>query len=342
MSSTYTPTATALTSITLPDDGDARSAATVNAPLEALADGVAYATQMVPDRIDTFTASGTWTCPVGVTSVIVAGVGGGGGGGGGYQGINNTSRAPCGGGGGGGGAPGRETVAVTPGVTYTVTVGAGGAGGAGKPYGPGGAADGSDGGVSSFGVLAYFYGGAGGRKGDYSSAPSTDEPVAPGGSPGNASPSRSTPPTPTAHGLMADALYYVPDGAGGAGMWTASSDALDYYGQGGRWEGWPGGSPGTIPAASGSYESGGAGGGGGAGFYAGTPGNGGAGGAANNAGAGANGADGSSASAGSAGGGGGGGGGGCGSSAGGNGGAGGAGGSGRIQISYRGPQAVIA
>ena len=67
--------------------------------------------------IQQFTASGTWTAPTGVTQVeylVVAG-----GGGGGYNG-------------GGGGAGGFRTatgLAVTPGTSYTVTVGAGGTGG---------------------------------------------------------------------------------------------------------------------------------------------------------------------------------------------------------------------
>jgi hypothetical protein len=43
MSSVYTPTATKLVSITLPDDGDAANASSSNTPDEALADGVLYA-----------------------------------------------------------------------------------------------------------------------------------------------------------------------------------------------------------------------------------------------------------------------------------------------------------
>ncbi|MBU0681188.1 MAG: LamG domain-containing protein [Proteobacteria bacterium] len=73
----------------------------------------------------TFTSSGTWTAPAGVTSVTVEAWGGGGGGGG-----NPTNQD--GAGGGGGGAYSRTTtIAVIPGNTYTVTVGAGGTGGAG-------------------------------------------------------------------------------------------------------------------------------------------------------------------------------------------------------------------
>jgi len=71
---------------------------------------------------DTFTASGTWTAPAGVTSVDVEVWGGGGAGGGQNQ---NSD----GGGGGGGGAYSKVLgIAVIPGNAYTVTVGAGGAG----------------------------------------------------------------------------------------------------------------------------------------------------------------------------------------------------------------------
>jgi len=66
-----------------------------------------------------YTASGTWVCPAGVTSVTVQCWGGGGGGG---------SRSVNGGaGGGGGGAFASGTIAVVPGTTYPVTVGTGGA-----------------------------------------------------------------------------------------------------------------------------------------------------------------------------------------------------------------------
>ena len=40
MSSVYTPTAVGLTTITIPSDGDVRSAASVNTPLKSLADAV--------------------------------------------------------------------------------------------------------------------------------------------------------------------------------------------------------------------------------------------------------------------------------------------------------------
>lgn len=81
---------------------------------------------------DIYTASTTWTAPAGVTSVDVEVWGGGGAGGG--QNSNSD-----GGGGGGGGAYSKVLgIAVTPGNTYTVTVGAGGVGVAGGTGGSGG------------------------------------------------------------------------------------------------------------------------------------------------------------------------------------------------------------
>lgn len=75
--------------------------------------------------VDTYTTAGTftWTCPAGATSVQVECIGGGGG-------NSSAGGVPVrGGGGGGGGAYSKSnSIAVTPGVGYTVTVGAGRAG----------------------------------------------------------------------------------------------------------------------------------------------------------------------------------------------------------------------
>ena len=72
--------------------------------------------------VQTYTATATWTCPAGVTSVDIECWGAGGGGGG-----ENVYT-----GGGGGGYSKTTAQSVTPGVDYTVTVGSGGnAGGLG-------------------------------------------------------------------------------------------------------------------------------------------------------------------------------------------------------------------
>jgi hypothetical protein len=69
--------------------------------------------------IQSFTATGEWVCPTGVTGVEYLVVAGGGGGGGG----SNASGA-----GGAGGFRTATGFSVTAGTTYTVTVGGGGAG----------------------------------------------------------------------------------------------------------------------------------------------------------------------------------------------------------------------
>ena len=73
-----------------------------------------------------FATSGTWTAPAGITGVSVECWGAGGGGGG------SDATAGSAGGGGGGGEYARDSVAVTPGSTYSYTVGAPGTGGNGS------------------------------------------------------------------------------------------------------------------------------------------------------------------------------------------------------------------
>ena len=77
-----------------------------------------------------FTTTGSWTAPVGVTSVTVEAYGGGGAGGAGSPGGGGNNGR--GGGGGGGGAFQSGTYTVTPGNSYTITVGTGGIGGTGN------------------------------------------------------------------------------------------------------------------------------------------------------------------------------------------------------------------
>lgn len=93
----------------------------------------------------TFTASATWTCPAGVTSVQAECWGGGGGGGGDDRGDSGS-----GGGGAGGGAYAKKlTISVTAGVGYTVNVGSAGVGGLGTAGG-----NGTSGGPSWFNTTA--------------------------------------------------------------------------------------------------------------------------------------------------------------------------------------------
>ena len=99
--------------------------------------------------IQSFTATGTWTCPAGVTQVdylVVAG-----GGGGGWFGA---------GGGGAGGFRAGTGLSVTAGTTYTVTVGAGGATGSGTEITA--SSRGANGADSIFSTITSTGGGGGG------------------------------------------------------------------------------------------------------------------------------------------------------------------------------------
>ncbi len=84
--------------------------------------------------VETFTTSGTWTCPLGVSSIYVEVWGAGGAGGG----VTASSESA---GGGGGGAYNAATITVFPGNPYPYVVGSGGIAGTGI---------GGDGGVSNF------------------------------------------------------------------------------------------------------------------------------------------------------------------------------------------------
>jgi hypothetical protein len=102
--------------------------------------------------IDSFTSSGTFTVPIGVTQVRVTVIGGGGAGG-------THTTIPSGGGGAGG--HGSATITgLTPGSQIPVTVGAGGSAFTGGATGQGGS-----GGTSSFGTYVSATGGSGGGGG---------------------------------------------------------------------------------------------------------------------------------------------------------------------------------
>lgn len=105
----------------------------------------------VTQKVDVFTSTGTWTAPSNCSAVQIFMVGGGGGGG---AIRSNGSTSNMHGGGGGGGQVIQRTLAVTPGSSYTITIGAGGAGG--------NLAAGAVGGDTTFGSLATAYGGGGG------------------------------------------------------------------------------------------------------------------------------------------------------------------------------------
>jgi len=324
---------------TIPADGDNLDAASVNVALEALADRTQILALAVKNRIDEFTASGTWTCPDNVFSVVVEGCGGGGGGAGG-GGSNTTTDRDVAGGGGGSGAPRRSrVVAVTPGTTYTVTIGAGGAGGAAGASGNNMSTAGSDGASTTFDTLATFAGGSGAGRVGYLYATVRASGNACFGVPGQGKATSA----PKSDGII---MVGRPGGGGpGSGGYggcavsnTTGGEGLGFPGVDSA-EGYAGGASGLEGGDSGSYRSGGPGGGGGGGAY-GVGGDGGNGGAGNYAGAGTAGGAGTAAAANTGAGGGGGGGGGHGTS-GAAGGAGAAGGSGRCRVFYVGPKATV-
>jgi hypothetical protein len=114
--------------------------------------------------IQRFTSSGSFTVPVGVTTIYASGCAGGSGGGG----SNTTSSNNSGGGGGGGYGQSIQKVpyTVTPGQVIAITIGAGGAGGA---IGTAGGAGGS----TIVGSLITLAGAGGGQPGGAAGATSS-------------------------------------------------------------------------------------------------------------------------------------------------------------------------
>ena len=102
-----------------------------------------------------FTSSGTFTVPANVTSIDIFCVGGGGAGGD-YYVANSDSSAGNGGGGGGGYTATKLGHSVTPGQTFTVTIGAGGTVTTNSSGGTGG--------TTSFGSVLSANGGSGGEE----------------------------------------------------------------------------------------------------------------------------------------------------------------------------------
>ena len=133
-----------------------------------------------PPVVQTFTSSGTFNVPSGVSSVQVLVVGGGGGAG-----------SSIGGGGGAGGLVYHPNYPVTPGGTVSVTVGEGGAGDT-TPTGPGNSR-GTNGQNSVFGTITAQGGGAGGSRQEnpYAATPGNN------GASGGGSSSADNPPAGT-------------------------------------------------------------------------------------------------------------------------------------------------
>ncbi|MCC5886871.1 MAG: DUF2341 domain-containing protein [Gammaproteobacteria bacterium] len=196
--------------------------------------------------------SGTFTPPSGVTSVRYLVVGGGGGGGG----ITNVNAAGAGGGGAGGYRAG-NSLAVTPGDTLNVVVGAGGV------PGVGGVSNGGSGGNSQLGTLIAAGGGGGATLGLNQGVPGGS---GGGGRLGQAGGSGNVPPvTPSqgnAGGAGDGATVNTAGAGGGGGSGAAGMDgAANTGGNGGS---------GTSNDITGTAVTR-AGGGGGGGYFGNTP-----------------------------------------------------------------------
>ena len=137
--------------------------------------------------VASYTSSNSWIAPTGVTSATVTVVGGGGGAGGASWSNCNIGDAVAGGGGGSGGYVNNQTVSITPGWAYTVTVGAGGAGGAYNGCG-GYSINGTAGNNSSFGGIVNATAGGGGNTGNNGTSGQY-----PGGNPGSPNGTYGTP-----------------------------------------------------------------------------------------------------------------------------------------------------
>lgn len=176
-----------------------------------------------------FTTPGTtsWTAPADVTSVCVVAVGGGGGG--------NSQNGAGGHGGGGGGLGWKNNISVTPGVSYTVAVGAGGARATSASAGNG---------ANSYFIDATTVAGLGGQGGADDSGATGGSYVGDGGGDGGDVPSHTT--------------TFAATGGGGAGGYSGNggaAGAINNSGNAGAGGGAGGGGAGA------SADAGGAGGG---------------------------------------------------------------------------------
>lgn len=218
-------------------------------------------------RKNYFTSNGTWVAPAGVTTVILMGAGGGGGGGPAY-----LYGGAVGGGGGSGSIQVTGYASVTPGNSYTITIGTGGAGGI--PDGLGG-----NGGSTSFGTSFYANGASGGITGETAFAGQTSSNICSGstlnyspyinqqagtGGPLIASSSGGTNGSPGVNNFSGNGAYT--GGAGGTAVANTSGGGGGGAGpQGNGSAGANGVSTGTGPNASNAGANTGAGGGGGGG-----------------------------------------------------------------------------
>ena len=247
-------------------NGIARYVSAFTPPARALPEigGKSFITQNInAGVVKAFTATSTasWTAPTDVTSVEVLVVAGGGGGGG----SGGTGSGPRGGG-GAGGLIYNSQYPVTPGQTYSVTVGAGGAGG-------GNELNGTSGSNSVFGSLIAIGGGGGSGYGSGSTPLGLT-----GGSAGGGAYTLSAVAGTPGQGFAGGVSFTNASGAGGgggAGGVGGNGPGQDAGGAGGAGlqfgiSGLPsfyagGGGAGNYPSGTANYGAGGSGVGGGGG-----------------------------------------------------------------------------
>ncbi len=253
--------------ITKPQDGEPRTAASVNAMIDILADRTQFLMRALGMKSKVFTAASTaWVAPDDVGRVGFVHLWGGGGGGGGAQSTaSGTNAAGCAGGGGGGSIASLVPVALSAGVSYTAACGTGGAAGT-NALGP---TAGGAGGTSTFAApgpsyLAYAKGGEGGGAGGSIVTANTNVGLSIGGTPAtNVSTAHRLPLFPV-NASAADYRVFAAKptpGAGGYGT-SGANNGLNGFDS---TEGYLGGAGGTGGTTSGSNYGGGGGGGGGAG-----------------------------------------------------------------------------
>ena len=169
--------------------------------------------------VQTFTSSGTWTRPSGITKVIMYVTGGGGGAGGANTAVGNGSA-------GGSAGTAIKFLDVSSISTSTITVGAGGTGGAG-----GGSNDGTIGGATSWADGTNTITSPGGGKGNFDTSAGGDATVAPTGGDINIGGGKGDQPGVSYVRVTAPPSFW---GAGGAGGHSTGNGGTGIaYGTGG-------------------------------------------------------------------------------------------------------------
>ncbi len=199
----------------------------VGDPCNAIDPGAVLAPSSSTTCVHSFTASGSWTVPVGVTSVDVLAVGGGGGGGGSYW--ESDFYLGAGGGGGGGQVKTQGSNSVTAGASLTIVIGTGGAGGPAQTTSAAGT--GSRGGTTSMTNGTWTASAAGGMGGTNAKQAESlsggnnggnDQSPISGGA-GNAGAGSYSWPTPSTAGLTGNVVGAGGGGGGGGGYAAGTS-----------------------------------------------------------------------------------------------------------------------